>query len=167
MSPRTGKSEWSTHYKRYDAITVLRNCVEKCYHRIIISIDRLIQLCYFKCALETQDTSLFEYADHQLIVWLIAYLVEENFSLKIDTFFSTHFSSILLYKMAKPCFIIYLIVILIFCFSRVSFALDIFPNVPIFNEKFSSTKYAINQTINWWSAYSNKLVSWVSSAHLK
>ena len=29
------------------------------------------QLCYFEFAHETRDTSLLEYADHQLIVWLI------------------------------------------------------------------------------------------------
>ena len=30
-----------------------------------------IQLCYFEFASQTRNTSLLEYADHQLIVWLI------------------------------------------------------------------------------------------------
>ena len=69
---------------------ILAKGITKCTHLYI-------QLCYFKCAHKTRDTSLFEYADHPLIVWLIAYLVKENFSLKkrhifFDTFF-VHSSS--------------------------------------------------------------------------
>ena len=39
--------------------------------------------------------------------------------------------------------------------------------MPVFYEKFSLTKCAVNQTINCWSAYPDKLVSRVSGANSK
>ena len=41
-------------------------------------MQNTVQLCYFEVTPETRDTSLLEYADHQLIVWLIAHFVKES-----------------------------------------------------------------------------------------
>ena len=95
----------------------------------------IIQLCYFEFAPQTRDTTLLEYADHQLIVWLIAHSVKK--SIKQSTG-GRH-------------------ILTNWCPSRS--AVDCLIDCP-FRQK-------INQTINWWSAYPNKLVSRVWGVNSK